>query len=87
MSPTGSDSNPCTQALPCRTFNRTYRVASPGHTVEVAAGSYGGETMQHDPSKTSQNDVIFRPASGAQVTVTGDARRYALALRDPGHDE
>jgi hypothetical protein len=77
MSPTGSDSNPCTQALPCRTFNRTYRVASPGHTVEVAAGSYGGETIQHDPSKTSQNDVLFRPASGAQVTVTGTLDTYA----------
>ena len=77
MSPTGSDSNPCTQAQPCRTFNRTYRVASPGHTVEVAAGTYGGETMQHDPSKSSQNDVLFRPATGAQVTVNATLDVYA----------
>ena len=71
MSPTGSDSNPCTQALPCRSFNRTYRVALPGQTVEVAAGSYGGETINPDASKTSSVDVLFRPAAGAAVTVTG----------------
>ena len=71
MSPTGSDSNPCTQALPCRSFNRTYRVASPGQTVEVAAGSYPAETIDPDASKTSDVDVLFRPAAAASVSVTG----------------
>ncbi len=71
LSPLGSDANPCTQAQPCRSFNRAYRVAASGAAVEVAAGSYGGETLNPDASKSSAADVIFRPASGADVTVTG----------------
>jgi len=71
MSPSGADASPCTQAQPCRTFNRAYRVAASGATVEVAAGSYAGETISSDASKTSAADVIFRPAIGAAVIVTG----------------
>ena len=84
MSPIGSDSNPCTQALPCRSFDRTYRVASPGHTVEVAAGSYPGQTINPDASKTSNVDVLFRPAVGAAVTVTGElmVRGAHFEMRD-----
>jgi hypothetical protein len=84
MSPSGSDSNPCTQALPCRTFNRAYRVASPGHTVEAAAGDYPGQAINPDPSKTSSDDVVFRPAVGASVRVTGglDANGSHFELRD-----
>jgi chitodextrinase len=70
MSPSGSDSNPCTQPQPCRSFNRAYHAASSGATVEVAGGSYGGETITGDASKVSTADVVFRPASGASVLVT-----------------
>ena len=77
MSPSGSDANPCTQAQPCRSFGRAYRVATAGTVVEIAAGSYSGETVNPDASKTSTNDVIFRPASGAQVTFTGSLHVHA----------
>jgi hypothetical protein len=77
MSPSGSDANPCTQAQPCRTFGRAYRVATPGTVVELAAGSYAGETVNPDATKTSSTDVLFRPASGAQVAFTGSLHVHA----------
>jgi hypothetical protein len=69
LSLSGSDSNACTQSAPCRSFDRAYRVASPGGVVEVAAGSYGDQGLLYDASKTSSADVVFQPASGASVTV------------------
>ncbi|MDX6439850.1 MAG: hypothetical protein QOF45_2433, partial [Gaiellaceae bacterium] len=45
LSVSGSDSNACTQAAPCKSFDRAYRVAAPGATVEVAAGSYPAQTI------------------------------------------
>jgi hypothetical protein len=52
--------------------------------VEVAAGSYGGETINQDASKSSSADVVFRPANGAQVTVGASLYVHAshLELRD-----
>src|ERR1700674_3722778 len=40
VSPSGSDSNPCTQTSPCATPDHAEGVASPGDTVQVAAGTY-----------------------------------------------
>jgi chitodextrinase len=75
VAPSGSDSNPCSQAAPCASFDRAYRVASPGMTVVVAGGTYGGQTINPDPSKASaSSNVVFAPAAGAQVTVTGEVK-------------
>jgi hypothetical protein len=84
MTPSGSDSSPCSQAQPCRSFNRAYRVAAPGAVVEVAGGSYPGQTISPDPAKTSPNDVVFRPAAGAAVTIAGelDANGSHFELRN-----
>lgn len=38
LSPTGSDSHPCTRAAPCASFGRAYAAARPGDTVLVACG-------------------------------------------------
>jgi hypothetical protein len=71
LSPTGNDSNPCTQAQPCYTMNRAYHAASPGDTVEIAAGTYSGSgDIFPDFTKTSSVDVLFRPAPGATATFT-----------------
>jgi hypothetical protein len=59
--------NTCT-LLPCASFGRAYHAAKPGDVVELAAGTYGGQTMLFDPTKTA-DDVVFRPASGAAVTT------------------
>jgi chitodextrinase len=83
VSANGSDTAACTQAAPCRSFDRAYRVAQPGQVVEVAGGTYPSQTIQADSSKTSSSDVVIRPAAGATVT-TGWIRVYAshLELRD-----
>jgi hypothetical protein len=65
---TGSlPANGCT-LVPCGSFDRAYHAANPGDVVELAAGTYGGQTMLFDPSKTA-DDIVFRPAAGAVVTT------------------
>jgi len=71
VSPSGSDPNPCTRSSPCASFDRAYLVARPGEVVKVAAGRYGVQSIPDDASKTSPDDVVIRPASGASVTVAG----------------
>ena len=68
---TGSDTGACTQTAPCKSFDRAYRVAKSGQVVEVAAGTYPGQTVFVDPTKTTSTDVVFRPAAGASVVLTG----------------
>ena len=70
LSPSGSDTNACTQTAPCKSFQRGYERANPGQTVVLAAGNYGQQTMRRSQSKTSTDDVVIEPASGATVTVT-----------------
>ncbi|MGC2374768.1 MAG: hypothetical protein WA484_12925, partial [Solirubrobacteraceae bacterium] len=77
ISPAGSDSSPCTQAQPCLTMSHAYREAEPGQTVQMLAGSYPGQSIASDSSKTSSSDVVFMPAEGASVQVTGTIHVFA----------
>jgi Big-like domain-containing protein len=72
MAPGGSDAGPCSQAAPCRTVDRAYHLATPGTTVLMAAGDYGGQTLTPDATKRAAGDfVTFRPAAdGADVRVS-----------------
>jgi len=83
ISPSGSDSNPCTQAQPCRSFNRAYHVAKPGQMVEVDGGSYGGQVISL-PQHPSAPRVVFRPSAGEQVEVAGtlETRVSHVEVRD-----
>jgi hypothetical protein len=73
----GADANPCTRALPCRTFDRAYRVARPGQVIEIAAGSYPSQTIRVDRTKVSATrNVVFRPATGGTVQINGDLVMY-----------
>jgi|GEM_PF-2018935 len=80
LSPSGSDANPCTAAKPCKTLNRAYKLAQPGNTVEMAAGTYGDTSLSLDSTKTSTQDVLFRPAAGATVTIAPELHVYARHL-------
>lgn len=73
LSPTGSDSGPCTRSAPCRTFGRAYHAARLGDVVEVAAGTYPGEALTgaKAPAAETTEDVVFRAARGARVEITG----------------
>lgn len=72
----GSDSGDCTAAAPCRSFNRAYEVADPGEIVDVAGGTYPAQRIEYDSSKTSAEDVFFRPAAGTFVNVAGNIDAY-----------
>jgi chitodextrinase len=68
LSPSGSDSNPCSQAAPCRSFDRGYHLAAPGQTVVVAAGSYGDQAISADAAKASAaSDVVLQAAGSVSV--------------------
>ncbi len=58
---------------PCKTFDRAYKLAQPGEQVEVAAGTYPRQSVLEDGSKTSDADVVFRPAPLATVTLGCEA--------------
>ena len=68
VSSSGSDANACSQAAPCKTFDRAYRVAACGATVSVAGGSYPDQSI-NAPEKECSAYVTFSPAAGAVVTA------------------
>ncbi len=73
VSPTGSDSNGCTQFSPCLSFDRAYHVAAPGQVVQVAAGTYPEQTLLYDASKEGATQhVVIQPAPAASVTINGN---------------
>jgi hypothetical protein len=78
VSPKGSDSNVCTQARPCRSFDRAARVARPGQVVEVADGTYGDVNLR-GRSKSGQSPIVFQAAPGATPSA-GD-----LDVRNRSH--
>jgi hypothetical protein len=84
LSPSGSDSAACTQAAPCKTFDRGYRVAAPGAEVELAGGTYAGQSMNNLPVKSSSEKVVFQPAAGATVVTSnlGFVNSQNIEVRD-----
>jgi hypothetical protein len=87
VSTTGSDSNACTQAAPCKTLQRGYLVAKRGGTVEVAGGSYGTQDplLSYDASKDSGSGVVtIQPAAGAAVVFGGVSLRGVRHVRITG---
>jgi hypothetical protein len=68
VSPTGSDSNPCTASAPCLTFDRAYHVVASGGVVQVTDGTYPAQTVTPDAKKSVQ-PVVFAPAAGAHPTI------------------
>ena len=71
VAPGGSDARSCrSPRAACATFNRAFRVARPGDTVEVAGGAYSGQSVLTVPGRGGPN-IVFRPAAGARVTLDG----------------
>jgi hypothetical protein len=76
LSPSGKDSSPCSQAQPCLSMGHAYEKASAGQTVQMLAGSYPSQTIS-GASKAGSAHVIFAPAPGASVTLTGTIYVFA----------
>jgi pectate disaccharide-lyase len=85
VSPTGSDSNPCSQSSPCATPDHAFNLASPGQTVQVATGTYdyASSTAQFTKSGTAGNYITVtcatRGACKIQNSVTGNGPVAVLA--------
>jgi hypothetical protein len=84
LSPSGSDSAPCTSAAPCRSLDRGYRAAAAGDEVVLAGGAYGEQELANLPAKGSAAKVIFHPAEGASVKLgyLGIANSQNVEVRD-----
>ena len=63
----GSDRGTCTQAAPCKTFNRAYQVASPGETISVAGGVYSSTWPAAGAHAIMKPG---KPAGSAPITFT-----------------
>lgn len=79
VSPTGSNSNPCSQSSPCATPDHAFNLASPGETVQVAPGTYdyGSGAAQFTKSGTAGKYITVtcatRGACKIQNSVTGNS--------------
>lgn len=80
VSPTGSDSNPGTQAKPVKTITRADALATPGTVVHVAAGTYkvsapalGSVGIKTSKSGTAAKRIKFVSDVkwGAKIVVSG----------------
>ena len=84
VSPSGSNSNPCTQNSPCATPDHAFNLASPGQTVQVAPGTYdyGSAAAQFTKSGTAGNYITVtcatRGACKIQNSVTGNSTVVVL---------
>jgi hypothetical protein len=77
VSTSGSDGGPCSQAAPCATLGRAYQASSPGQTISVAPGSYPGQTIPADPSKSGAN-VVFVGNGASTGEIVVDASHVTL---------
>lgn len=82
VAPGGGSTTCASQLSPCGSLNAAYQAARPGDTVEVAGGSYPTQNIVYQASKTSADDVVFRPAAGAVVKLNG--LRFGSAYDDLG---
>jgi hypothetical protein len=71
VSPNGSDGRSCkSRQAACASFDRAYRVARPGQVIQVAGGSYPGQTIRAVSGRNGPR-IVFRPAPRATVVLAG----------------
>jgi parallel beta-helix repeat protein len=75
-----SDTGQGTQTQPYCTINKAASVAAAGQTVLVASGTYS-ETVTVKNSGTAGAPIVFQPAAGATVTVSGGTNGFVLSAR------
>jgi parallel beta-helix repeat protein len=73
-----SDSGPGTAAQPFCTIRAGAAVVTAGQTVQVASGTYR-ESVAVSRSGTASAPIVFATASGAMVTLTGQANGFSVS--------
>ena len=74
VSPTGNDSNPCTEASPCRQISRALTIVQPGDTIFVADGTYNAFTVD-SLNGTATNPISIQAlAQNAQILPVSGIR-------------
>jgi nitrous oxidase accessory protein NosD len=72
VSTTGSDSNPCTSAQPCKTIGHAVALAGPGSMISVAAGTYTEEVVIGKRlSLIGQNAVVDASGHDNGIVLNG----------------
>jgi hypothetical protein len=65
-----ADTGNCS-ATPCGSFSYAFRQAQPGEVVQVAGGSYPGQSIPSVAGRAAAAPVTFAPAPGAGVSLGG----------------
>ena len=72
VSPSGSDTNPCSAANPCRQIREALTLVHPGDTVYVADGLYLGFTAQNITGSIGDPVMILAQGTNAYIQATTD---------------
>jgi parallel beta-helix repeat protein len=72
VSPSGSDTNPCSAANPCQQIRDTLTLVHPGDTVYVADGVYLGFTAQNITGTVVNPITFLAQGTNAYVQATTD---------------
>ncbi len=84
LSPSGSDSNPCSQTRPCASFGRAYSVAAPGDTVSVGGGTYPTQTISYRLAKRQTAVCRWSETFGDGTSTAKDLSGCVKFVPAPG---
>jgi len=74
VAPSGSDSNPGTEAQPWKTLPKASASVRPGDTVRIRAGEYFvGPTWRVSRAGTAESPITYRAFGDGEVRITGSS--------------
>lgn len=81
----GGSGNGTSPASPLGNINAAFQLAGQGDVIELAAGTYGEQTINHKAATNSwSQNVTIRPATGANVVLGGTVRVNASRVTFTG---
>ena len=80
----GSDANPGSSAAPWRSIARAWSAASAGTTINVRAGTYGGQSVFMSKTASASSPITVRAAPGETVSLGGIYVESVTGLRIQG---
>lgn len=86
VSASGSDTNPCTQAAPCKTISRSLAVAPGGSVIEVAPGIYPEYVYINKTVNLVGNGAIIDGANATGTVRDGLVSVYATGASVTGFE-